>query len=224
MRIGLSLVLALVACARAGPSEGAVAVTAKLAISPAADGEAFTFELASDIEDREIAFDEHHADGTPNRDPRPARVDVYRDTIQPIGFSPIDTVNVQSASRDALAGALAAVKSEVPPGRNVVIERERTTWILRFIDTNAGFELEPGVTAEVRKQADGESSVALSMTKSDATRYEQLTREHLGRRITVVADDEALSTPIVAEPIPNGIVWLLPREETAEDLLARLTR
>jgi hypothetical protein len=222
--IALAWLLLAAACARHGESrEGAVLVTADLAFRPAADGEPFTFELASGIESWQAAFDEHHADGTPNRDPKPARITIEYDRI--LSERPFDVSIIRSADRESLARALAAVGSDVPPGRRVLIERESAWWVLRLVDTNAGFVLEEGAVAKITEPGpDGERSVALFFTDPDAKRFEDLTREHVGRRISMVSGDESLMTPQVNEAVPGGVVWIHPGDRTPEDTLARLVQ
>ncbi len=217
-----SICLAIVGCARHGESrEGAVPVTADLALRPAADGEPFTFELASDIQSWQATLDEHHADGSPNRGPKPAAITIERDSI--LSERPYDVSIIRSADRNSLALALDSVATVIPPGRRVMIERGRTESVLRFVDTTAGFEVEDGAVAKISEPGpDGTRAVAVFFTELDADRFEDLTREHVGRRISVISGNESLMTPQVNEAVPGGVVWIHPGDGTPEDTLARL--
>lgn len=226
MRRAVLLGLVLVACARHGQSrEGAVPVKAEIALYPTADGEAFAFDLADAIARRQAGFDEHHADGTPNHEPKPTPIEIDTERVYSDHLPPFDDVIVRSARREALVDAVAAVGTEIPPMRRIVTERRDDAWLLRFVDTGAGFELEPGAVAKIGEpEPNAEPGVALFLTDVDAARFEELTRAYLGRRISMVVGDEALMTPLVQAVIPGGVVWISPGDGTVEDLLARLTR
>lgn len=224
----IGLLLALAACTRRGPDrEGAVAVTARLALRPAADGEAWPIDIAAAIEQEQANQAERKADGTPAI-PTVPRITVERRPIYSDRFPPVEARTIKAAERETLEQAYARARTDREGAGDIVpvYERVEGGWELHFVHSTGGFELAPGAMAKLAP-ADSEErpAVALFLAEGDGVRFEQLTREQLGRRISMVTGDESLMIPVVQDAVPGGVVWITAGVDgTADQLLARLVR
>jgi len=224
----IAVLLALAACTSSGPDrEGAVAVTAHLALRPAADGEAWPIDIAAAIGREQAAQTELKADGTPSI-PTVPRITVERNPIYSDRFAPIEAWTIRAAQRETLVDAHARARSDRNGAGDIVpvYEHVEQGWELHFVHSTGGFELAPGAMAKVAPSKDGEPpAVALFLAEGDGVRFEQLTREHLGRRISMLTGDESLMIPVVRDAVPGGVVWITAEVDgSADQLLARLVR
>jgi hypothetical protein len=226
----LAIALLLIGCTARGPNrDGAVAITAHLALRPGADGEAWVRDVADAIGNEQLQRDELTANG--ERSPRVLpRIEVTPNPIYSDHMAPLQAMSIRASDRDVLAQALARAKESRRGEADVVpvYERDGDGWQLYFVHSLQGFELTAGAMAKVveeKTDAGPEHGVVIFLADEDAPRFEQLTRDHLGRRIALVSGDESLMNPVVRDVMPGGTVWITPgQQQTADELLARLVR
>jgi hypothetical protein len=210
-RAAIAVLLLAVACTGRGPSRGgAVAITAQLALRPAADGTPWVRDIADQMApDPEIEV-------TPNP--------IYSDHAPPVAAR-----TIRAAHREDLQRAYARARSQFNPQSDytAVYEQDAQGWQLHFVWTFHGFELSPGAMAKVAapRPEEEEFGVEIFLADGDAHLFEQLTRDYLDRRVALVSGDEALMIPVVRDVIPGGTLWITPGDdETADQVLARIVR
>lgn len=202
-----------------------MAVTAQLALRPVADGEAWPDAMAQALWREQEQGMELRADGKRADDP-PPHLEVEPYTISSPSTPPIPTWRI-GGGRKALGEALTRARAKIaaPAAGDIVpaYEQQGDGWELRFVHTVGGFELEPGALAKLGEPDEqGQIGVVVFLAEGDGARFEQLTREHVGRRISLVHGDESLMTPVVLEPIPGGTLWITPGDGRPAELLSRL--
>jgi hypothetical protein len=219
----------LLGCTARGPSrEGAVPITARLALRPAADGEPWVRDIADAIGLEQELHSELRADGTPAERGVPS-IEVSQNVISSEYFPAVHAMRIHSARRESLADALTRARDQATTlAGDIVPVYEHATdgWDLLFVHDAGGFELEPGAVAKLEPGRDGEDAgVAVFLGEGDGVRFEQLTREQLGRRVAVLDGDESLMIPTVKDVIPGGTLWITAgADEPPDALFARLVR
>ncbi|HWB78625.1 MAG TPA: hypothetical protein VG755_26855 [Nannocystaceae bacterium] len=227
-RFAIALLL-VVGCTTRGPDrEGAVAVTAHLALLPGADDEPWVRDISDAIHTEQLQQDELTADGVPAPRTLPY-IDVSPQPLYSDRAPPIDAVRIHAGDRNALATAFARAQERRGKRDDIVplYEHGADGWQLYFAHSQQGFELAAGAMAKVVENIDEDGPtrvVTLFLADEDAPRFEQLTREHVGRRIALVSGDESLMFPVVREAIPGGRLQIAPGLESADAMLARLVR
>jgi hypothetical protein len=228
----LGLAVALVACQREGADAGSqesavVEVRAAVTIAPVVDDHPWVIALLTALSLE-----------------RPAGVEARLEGRTEAGGRRIAEPVLVAERREALAAALAAYEDEHPrpPELRPVWERITTTlagdqptdvWQLYFIQigpehgADAGsFELDGGARARLVPHPLG-SVVELELSADQRERFAKLSRAEVGHRVAIVIDDEAVSVPVVREPITGGRVQIWPGagedpEAASQALLDRL--
>jgi hypothetical protein len=101
-------------------------------------------------------------------------------------------------------------------------------WQLHFIDEHAGFVVDGGASATLRRSGEV-PMVRLKLSPAQGEQFAALTRAQLRRRVAFVIGDEVVSAPVVWEAIPDGEVMLVSHsnhgpEHAAAALLDRLSQ
>lgn len=141
---------------------------------------------------------------------------------------------IEGETREALEHALAAYEAKHPRSPELwpVWEHEpfgpgeRVTWRLHFVDRSRGFVVDDSARASIVRHDHG-PSVHVWLGEAQQKAFYGLTLELVGGRLAIAVDGEAVTLPIVMEPIVGGELQLLTRtredpELTAPALLARL--
>lgn len=224
--------LVLVGCtARGSNREGAVAVTAYLALRPAADGEPWVRDIVDAIANEQADQAELTAEGK-RATPTVPHITVTPNPIYSDHLPPIPAVTIRAADREALEQAHARALARARAGSNdagdvvAIFAKDGGGWQLHFVHVLQGFELAPGAMAKIREPDAQESNrgITIFLADEDAPRFEQLTRDHLEHRVALVSGSEALMIPVVRDVIPGGELFITPGDEPADELLARLVR
>ena len=227
-RLAIALLLVVGCTGRGSNREGAVAITAHLALRPGADGEAWVRDVSEAIANEQLQQDELTAQGQRAERTLP-HIEVTPNPLYSDRYPPVHAMTIRASDRAALSAALARVKESRGSDGDVmpVYERDADGWQLYFVHSLHGFELAAGAMAKIAEdssEAGVERGVTIFLADEDAPRFEQLTREHVGRRVALVTSDESLMFPVVREAIPGGTLWITPGRESADDMLARLVR
>ena len=80
------------------------------------------------------------------------------------------------------------------------------------------------VSAEAAFDGYGESVVLIRLSPESASAFAELTAANIGRQIAIVVDGEAVSQPVVREPITGGLIQISSDFDAgeAEEIASRI--
>jgi preprotein translocase subunit SecD len=117
----------------------------------------------------------------------------------------------------------AAIKGDVPPGREVLYrveenpETQRTTKTPFLLKKRA--QLDGSYLTDARVQIDSqfnEPYVSINFDKKGARIFERLTEENVNKRLAIVLDNSVYSAPVIQEKIAGGQARITGRFTTEE--------
>jgi hypothetical protein len=213
----VGLLAAVAACTGAGiDARDAIPARAMLSIRPVADGDPYVEAVANAAR------------------AGVAGVHVQRELMPSQRYPPIDSVRVRAPAKESLIEAVGRAEP-VPPDLAVRYEDEgpypgqpeRSRWALVVIRTDQGMVLGSDTKVKPTTARDDveheDVGVYLLLGSDDARAFEQLTIDHEGRRLAILADEEVLMSPVVNEPIGGGQILVSPGHRSAGELLEKLT-
>ena len=143
---------------------------------------------------------------------------------------------IQAAQREVLSAALTNYEASHPrpPELAPIWEPQRDPtgtivgWRLYFIEPAGGFVLDGEARAALVSEPDWQL-VHLYLSPAQREGLRALSEAHVGDRLALLVDDEALMVPTIREPIPGGEIQIAPGaqqsiNETSAALFSRLTK
>jgi hypothetical protein len=207
--VGLALV---VGCTGGGIDRSdAVPLREALEVRPVADGDRYVDAIAQ----------------ATRGEPPPG----FEVSDHPLGsrtLPPVTSVQVRASTKQALV-ELVGRFPPAPRGLVPVYEREADDrWALVVVRRDDGFEPSPATLVKLVWSPEpgvaDPDGVFLLLDPDDGRTFERLTIDNQGRRLAVVSGDEALMTPVVAEPIGGGQLMITAGQDVpAAVLYERLT-
>lgn len=94
------------------------------------------------------------------------------------------------------------------------------------VDRNIALHDRDFLKMEVINGQDGGAAILITMTEEGKKKLAELTREMVGKRLAITADQSVIMAPMVQEPIPNGVLQIsgnLTREKS-EGLVRRFNK
>lgn len=134
----------------------------------------------------------------------------HQDSYSGAGGALVSHTLIESERREALRALVAREGRErrVPAGRALLLGPRAGSdgrWVLHLVEPDPLVSGADVADAQVAMDAgSGLPYVMLVLTSVGARKLESATRQHVGRRLAIVLNDEVLSAPVIMAPITAG--------------------